>query len=114
LLGSFTPSMANISRPSKPCRSQIASTAPEHPGDVLAHAADEVGDGGEMRAAIAAQGDEGHLFPASPLDATAADNALRIGEQHHLQQHRRRIRRGPRLVVAKPRIEARQIDLVIE
>ena len=86
----------------------------EYQRDVLAHAADEVGDGGEMRAAIAAQGDKGHLVAAGPFNATAADNALRIGKQHHLQQHRRRIGRGARRVVAKARIEARPIDLVIE
>jgi hypothetical protein len=51
---------------------------------------------------------------AGLLDPTAADNALRIGKQHHLQQHRRRIRRGSRLVVAKACIEARQIDLMVE
>jgi len=67
-----------------------------------------------MRTAVAAQGDEGHLFAAGPLDATAVDDVSRKSEQHHLQKHRRRIRRGTRRVVAKPRIEARQIDLVLE
>jgi len=64
--------------------------------------------------AVAAEGDERHVFLAGPLDPAAADDALRVGEEHHLQEQRRRIRRRPRRVVAKARIEVRQIDRVIE
>lgn len=87
---------------------------PKHPRDVLAQCAHEGRDRREMRRGVAAQGDERHVFLAGPLDPTAADDALRVGEEHHLQQHRRRIRRRPRRVVAKARIEVRQIDRVIE
>ena len=54
------------------------------------------------------------MLLARPLDRAAADDPLRVGEEHHLEQHRRRIRRGARRVVLKPRVEVREIELVIE
>ena len=114
LLGSFTPSMANISRPIRPWASQIGSTAANTWAIVVAQLADEVRDRREVRARVAAQRDEGDVLAAGALDAAAADDAVRVGEQHDLEQHRRRVGAGAGLVVPKARIEGRQIDLVIE
>lgn len=49
----------------------------------------------------------GGNLDAIPCASTTADDASRVGEQHHLQEHRGRVRRGARLVVAIARIEAR-------
>ena len=114
LLGSFTPSIANISRPIKPSASQIATTAAKTRAmsspSVLTNCAIVVKCG----RGVAAEGDERHVLLAGALDPATAHDALRVGEEHHLQQHRRRIRRRARLVVPKARIERRQIDRVIE
>ena len=67
-----------------------------------------------MRAAVAGQGDEGDVLAAGALDAAAADDALRVGEQHDLEQHRGRVGGGAGQVVVVARIEAGQIDLVVE
>jgi len=83
-------------------------------GNVLAQSAHEVSEGREVRAAGTTQGNEGHVFATGAFDPTAADNALRVGKEHHLQEHRGPIRRGARLIVSKARIKARQIDRVIE
>jgi hypothetical protein len=55
---------------------------------------------------VAAQGDEGDLFPASALNGPAADDALRVGVQDDLEQHGRRISRCAGVVVAKALVEA--------
>ena len=82
--------------------------------DVFAQGADETGDGGEVRCTVPGQRNKGHLLPARARDGPAADDAPRVGEQHHLEQHRRRIRRGPRIIVAIACIETGQIEIVIK
>ena len=86
----------------------------EHPGDVLSQGAHETGDCREVRARIPAQGNERHLLATRAFDRPAAHDPARVGEEHHLQEHRGRIRRGSGLVVPESRVEVRQIDLVIE
>ena len=86
----------------------------EHAGDVVVERADERRDRGERGGAVAAERDEGHVLLAGALDAATADDALRVREQHHLQQHRGRIRRGPGRVVPEAGVEMRQVDLVVE
>jgi hypothetical protein len=86
----------------------------EHPRDVRAQRAHEVRDRREMRTGIAAQGNEPHMLATGPLDPAAAHAPLGVREEHHLQDHRRRIRRGACLVVPKARIKCGQIDRVIE
>jgi hypothetical protein len=105
--------MANIA-PNQPFRVADRDHRAEHPRDVLAHRAHEVRDRGEMRRGVAAEGNERHVFLAGPFDPTAADDALRVGEEHYLQQQRWRIGRGPGRVIAKARIKRGQIDRVIE
>ena len=51
---------------------------------------------------------------ADPFDRPTAHDALRIGEEHHLEQHGRRIRRSACRVIPEARIEVRQIDFVVE
>jgi hypothetical protein len=86
----------------------------EHIGNVLTQRADEVRDGGEVRDVVSGQGDEGDVLSAGPLDRPARYHSLRIGEQDHLEQHRRRIGRGAGFVVAVARVEIGQIELMIE
>jgi hypothetical protein len=86
----------------------------EHIGDVFAERADEAGDRREMRRLIAAEGDEGHVLPASPLDRPAADNAARIGEQDNLQQYGGWIGWRARLVISITGVKIGQVEFVIE
>ena len=58
--------------------------------------------------------DEGDVFAAGAFDASAGDDATRVGEQHDLEQHRGRVGAGADLVVVEAGIEAAQIHLVIE
>ena len=48
--------------------------------DVVFKRTDEVGDGGEVRLAVAGQCDEGDVFAAGAFDGPAADDALAVGE----------------------------------
>ena len=66
--------------------------------------ADEPGQRGEVRRRVAAQGDEGDVLATSAFDAAAADDALRISKQDHLEQHRRRVGAGTGLIVIEARI----------
>lgn len=86
----------------------------EYLRDVVTKRADQVRDGGEVRRGHAAQRHEGHVLLAHPLDRSAADNVLRVGEQHRLEQRCRRIHRRARRVIPEPSIEMRRIDFVIE
>ena len=54
------------------------------------------------------------MLAAGALDGSAADDALAVGEQHDLEQHGGRVGRSAGFIVAEPRIEARQVDFVIE
>ena len=72
------------------------------------------GDGGEVRAGVAAQGDEGDMLAARALDASAGDNAARVGQQHDLQEHGRRVGTRTGVVVVEARVERAQVDLAVE
>ena len=67
-----------------------------------------------MRLAVAGQGDEGDVLAAGALDVAAADDALGIGEQDNLQEHRGWIGGGTGCIVAETGIETGQIELVID
>lgn len=69
--------------------------------------AHEAGDGGEVRCTVPGQREKGDVLAAGTFDAPAADNALRIGEQDHLEQHRWWVRRGAGLVIAITGVEIR-------
>ena len=62
-----------------------------------------------MRLAVAGQRDEDDVFAAGTLDVAAADDALRVGEQHDLDEHSRRIRCRARGIVAEAGIETGQV-----
>ena len=61
---------------------------PKHMRDVLAERADEVRDRREVRGRIAAQRDERHVLATRRLDRPAADDAVRVGDEDHLEQQR--------------------------
>ena len=67
-----------------------------------------------MRGAVAGQGDEGDLLATGALDVAAADHSPRIGEEHHLEQHPRRVGTGAGAVVLVAGIEAGEIQFVID
>jgi hypothetical protein len=72
------------------------------------------GQGGDVRLAVAGQGNEGDVLATGALDGAAADDALPVGEQHDLEQHGgwKGTRAGG--VVLEPCVKAGQVDLVIE
>ena len=74
----------------------------------------EGGDGGEVRRAVAGEGDEGDVLAAGAFDVAAADDALAVGEQHDLEQHGRRVGGGAGVVVVVAGVEAGQVELVID
>ena len=86
----------------------------EHLRDVIAERADKVGNCRDMRGDHAAEGHERHVFLAQPLNRPTAYDALRVREEDHLEQHRRRIRRRAGGVVPKPGVDVHQIDGVLE
>jgi len=86
----------------------------EHGGNIVVEGADEMGQGCEVRLAVAPQGDEGRVAGVSAGDASAAEQALRIAEQHDLEQHRGRISGGTSLVVAIAGVEVREVELMID
>ncbi len=86
----------------------------EDPGDLIAQRSNERGDGCEVWSAVARQSNERDLLAAGTLDSSATDDPLRVGEQHHLEQHRGWPGRSPHFIVAVACVEQRQIDLVIE
>jgi len=78
----------------------------------FARTTDEVCEGGEVRLGIAGQGNEQHVVAARPLDRTRTHHALRVRQQHGLEQHRRCMGRRAGLIIAVARIECRQIQLI--
>ncbi len=113
-MGSFTPSMANISRPMRPWRSHTASTAAKLGAIWSPSGADEVGDCREVGARVAAQGNERDVLLAGPGDRPAAHQSAGVGEEHHPRQHARRVGGRARRIVAIPDVEWRQIDRLFE
>jgi hypothetical protein len=67
-----------------------------------------------VRAAVAAQGDEGDVLATRAFDATAGDDAARVRQKNDLEQHGRRVGARAGHVVVEAHIEAAEIDLVIE
>jgi len=82
--------------------------------DLVAQGADEVGEGGEVRGAVAGQGDEGDLFATGTLDLARTDEAQAVGEQDDLEQHGRRVGAGTGKVVLVAGIKAAEIESVID
>lgn len=86
----------------------------EHFANQLPQARDEGGDGGEVRAGVPAQSNEGDVIAARAFDGPAGDDAPRVGQQHDLEQHGRGVRTRAGVVVGKARVKAAEVDLVIE
>jgi hypothetical protein len=84
----------------------------KHRGDRFARAADKVGDRGEVRLGVAGQGNEHDVVAAGALDRARAHHALRVRQQHRLEQHPRRICRCAVVIVAVVRVECGQIQLI--
>ena len=114
LLGSFTPSIANISRPMRRCPSHATSTAANtwamSSRSVLTKWAMVVKCGAVMphRAMNVT------CSWAHPFDRPTAHDALGVGEEHHLEQHGRRVGRRAGCAVLEARAEVGQIHLVVE
>jgi len=88
--------------------------ASEQFGDGRMVAADEPGNGGEVRLAVARDGVEQHVLAAQRLDVAAAYDALAVGKQHDLEHHRGVVPRSPNGIVLEARIEAFEADLFID
>jgi len=73
-----------------------------------------VRDSREVRRGVATERDERHVLAAGPFDAAATHDALRVREQRNLEEHRRRVGRGARLVIPEARVEVGEIDRVAE
>ena len=58
--------------------------------------------------------DSPYVLTAGRFDVPGADHAARVGEQDDLQKYPRLVGRGAHLVVAIPRFDLGEIDLVIE
>ena len=54
------------------------------------------------------------MLAARTLDAAAGDDAARVGQQHDLQEHGRRVGTRTDLVVVEARVERAQVDLAVE
>jgi hypothetical protein len=62
--------------------------------DLLAKVAHELGDVCMAGLAVAADGDELHIALAGALDGTAGNQALAVGQQHHLEHDPRVVGTG--------------------
>jgi hypothetical protein len=67
-----------------------------------------------VRGRIATERDERDVLCAGTLDAATADNSPRIGEEHDLEQHGRRVGAGAGEIVLVAGVEAGQVELVID
>jgi hypothetical protein len=83
-------------------------------GDLVLQLPDESGHGGEVRGAVSRERDEGDAGAAGFFDPAAADNAAGVGKNNQLEQHRRRVGRRPGFIVAIARVQAGQIQFVLE
>ncbi len=82
--------------------------------DLLAQLAHELGDVGVAGLGIATDGDELDVVQAGLLDAAAGDQPPAIGQQHDLEHDARVVGAGAHLIVAKARIERREVQFVID
>jgi hypothetical protein len=62
-------------------------------GDLILQFPDEGRQGSEVWRLIAAQGDEGDVLAAGPLDRPAADDSAGVGKQDEFEQDCRRVGR---------------------
>lgn len=96
----------------------LTITDREHLGEdlrnLVTERTNETGDRGEVRLAVAGEGDEDGMLAAQAFNAATADDTLRVGEQHELEQRRRRIGRRAGSIIAEACIERGQVDLVFE
>jgi hypothetical protein len=69
---------------------------------------------GRTRSVCAAPAAHGDAPPERTPDGSAADDAARVGEHHHAQQHGRRIGGCRSRVIPIPGIEWRQVDRLLE
>ena len=76
--------------------------------------ADELRDGREVRRGVPAERDERHVLSAEALDSAAADDAVGVGAQDDGQEHRRRVGGRAGVVVPEARVEARQVDRLVQ
>jgi len=109
----LTPSMASISRPIRPCASQMSSTC-LNTWPIRSPRP-------EMKSAMVVK-----CGPLSPLramkcrvragafDGAAGDDAARIGQQHDLEHHGRGIGARAALIVVEACIEVAQVDLLVQ
>lgn len=86
----------------------------EHPRDVLAERAHEVGNRREVRRGVPTQRDERDVVATALFDPPAAHDTVGAPDEHHLEEHRGRGRRSARGIIAKAGIEVREINGVIE
>lgn len=86
----------------------------EGPRDRIPQSTHEVGNRGEVRRVIAAQRDKGHVLLAEAFDAAAADHAVRIRDEHHLEQEAWWVGRRAGRIVMKACVEQREIELVVD
>jgi len=86
----------------------------EEAGDVVAQTRDKAGDGGEVRGAVAREGDEGDMFAAGALDAARADDALAVGEEDDLEQHSRWVGGRAGEIVAVAGIKAGEVESAVD
>lgn len=67
-----------------------------------------------MRGGITREGDEDDVLTAGRLDVAAADDALAVGEEDDLEQHRRWVGGCAGGVVLVVDIESAEVDLMVE
>jgi len=82
-------------------------------GNLVTEGADEIGDGGEVRGAVAGEGNEGDVLPAGPFNLARTDDATAVGEEHNLEQHRRRVGGSAGEVVLVSCIKSAEVNFVI-
>ena len=82
--------------------------------DLIAHSADKVRDGREVGCPVPAQHGEHHVIPTCRRDAAAPDDPMRVRDEDHLQEHRRRAGGCVSGVVANARDEAGEVDGMLE
>ena len=118
LLGRVARQLHAINRKHLPPDQALAVAHREHRRkqlrDVVTARADEMGNGGEVRRGHAAERHDRHVLLADAFDRPAPHDALRVREEHDLEQHGRWVRRRAGRVIAEASVEVRQIDFVIE
>lgn len=81
--------------------------------DLLAQFANELGNVRVARLRVAADRHEQYVLATGLLDSATGDHAPAVSQQHDLEHHPRVVRAGACLVIAKARIQRRQVQLVV-